>query len=225
VSFPVVARCRYLAQVEDEWEQDHWDANRVIKALKRESFKGFARPQGWRHREPLKQECSHLIDDWFGAWAAGVLADRGLEYAILVGVPSSNVISKDQDDYTACRMIRAIQQQYEKGHAPKRLKGPCWRETMTPTHTGGPRLRVDEYFERLTKLKFNSNPDAVIIDDVRTSGARLRSVAGRLEEGGCTVKAAIVAARTTYNVDEAVWDVPDEEMTPYLEDWSRTPFA
>lgn len=176
------------------WQQDHYNVNKLVKALKGDTVKGFAEflcADGVRRR--FDEATKAVALDIFAVWATHRLLQITNGAVTLIPVPSSSQTAFDQDAAPG-RMGTAT-----AARNPARLKLAKvlrFTEPLLSARKGGSRNRA---FLK-DKLAFRGGTftrPVVLVDDVKTTGNHLLACADVLREAGATVQLGIVAAFAT----------------------------
>ena len=176
------------------WQQGHYNVNKLVKALKGDTVKGFAEflcADGVRRR--FDESTKHIAFDIFAIWAEHRLSQITARPITLVAVPSSTQIDFDQDAPPG-RM--ATTTSARNGARFKVAKVLRFTEPLQSARKGGSRNRA---FLK-DKLAFRGGTftrPVVLVDDVKTTGNHLLACADVLREAGATVELGIVAAFAT----------------------------
>lgn len=181
-----------------KWNDDDWGGNRFVKALKGESFGGYAyiRDNNGVQRR-ITFGLSSLVFRIFGEWAANKIKEEGIGKAYLVPVPSSSctTFGEDAKGLKLCNAIAAHHQQATVSMALR------WKEAKQSAREGGDR---NSYTLR-QNLDVNSDlpkdRPIVLVDDVATTHGHIEACAVALENAGHDVRLALAGAQT-------VWERP-----------------
>lgn len=195
---------------EIEWRRDDYDINKLVKSLKGEQVKGYAKLRGadrvLRHitngdRDPALQ--------YFAAWAERLLGSLDLGRIVLVPIPSSSCTSYRHGG-APFDMANAIQ-----ARMGRQVKVERWLrfvEEMTPSHDGGTRS-VDVLMDAMRVARAEmSGAQVVLVDDVKTTGAHCKASARKLRAFGANVEMAVVAASTVWARHPHPFNVASEDI-------------
>jgi len=177
------------------WRDDDYRANKVVKCVKNESFKGIFHVKigGQKHVFNYSTRAQFLAVLW-PHMAKNILAKIGVN-ASIVPVPNSGATIQDRDDYKTLKYARAIAASSAgKLTAVDALR---WETAQTPQHKGKGRRDPTVRFQNLRLITRPAVP-VILFDDFLTSGASLIAAYWRLEEAGVAPIRAFVIGRQTH---------------------------
>jgi hypothetical protein len=197
------------------WREQDWQANRFVKCVKGEPFKGYIRVSlragERRFDDRTKDELLTLICGSVVRKLAGLRSPAPL---CVVPVPNSGATSRTRSFRTLDLAERIAGMSSDHLVASGALR---WRQRLAPAHEGGPR---DPALLR-DNLIMTKRPDepVVIFDDVLTTGGHMVACCRRLMADGITPLAGLVIGRAVQVQQQKMlgWQ---EELLPVAE----TPF-
>ena len=201
----VFTYCAYLCG--EGWQgspsQDFYNATKFAKALKRQSVNGWAAvpvPIGGATRT-LRDHNRRDAFAWFAEMVHATLPNHFAGPTRLVPVPGSKVTSfNDVMRSSTFEMASAIAARLKNATVEPLL---WWSEAIPSAHhEGGPRDPALLYPKLVLSPLAASQPNCILIDDVKTSGGHLQACEAKLRSAGVPVMYAICAGRTVY--DEAL---------------------
>jgi len=194
------------------WSDAHYRARNIVKAVKREKFKGFS---NWKDKSvPPK---IYRVDDTAAGqraalrlaaiWLARRLLDAGISEADIVPVPSSQHTVLGQE-FTGSRIADELQ----TVHAGMRSR-PILRfcQAQPKTHDSGTR-NPNAIQPHLRSGPVASLRQVILLDDVMTSGGHLQAARRFLANKDVEVAAAVVIARTLWDRPSDMFAIPAEDL-------------
>lgn len=194
---------------EHAWRQADYNINKLVKALKGETFTGYADMKdvnnSWLRITPANSTVAYQL---FGNWANDRLRNLKIQEFVLVPVPSSTCTTY-HDVTTPVRMAQTVLEKVGSQTSIGQWLRFC--EVMPKAHEGGTRNRtvIEE------KLRVSRNVAAsqiVLIDDVKTTGAHLKACANVLRNVGAIVNHVIVAASTSWTPHPTPLQIAPEDL-------------
>lgn len=211
----VVSFCSYFAARNVQWRQEDWDAYKFVQALKGKELNGYGHvPVGGVLRRLSNQNLDSAVQ-WYGTYAAGVLATKKLgPPLIVVPVPNSGCTVRSGTRPKTLRLARAVCEQ--AGGDTKVVDCLRWKRDLgSASKEGGPR-DPETLYKNLAPIEgLPKGSRVVLADDVMTSGGHLRACAAKLRQAGATVVLAICGGRTTYSQDKKAFTISEENLEDY----------
>lgn len=207
------AVCFYRSKSDEwteKWRGSDYRARNLVQAIKGGDFKGYSEFKtvaGVVHRvdsTPNGREVAMAVASW---GLAKKIREAGYENACLIPVPSSDHVDPCAE-FTGSRLAQAIAQKDEGFSVRPAL---FFNEVMVKSSAGGGR-NSNAIQANLRATACDGIANAVLIDDVCTSGAHLKASARFLARRGITVTDAFVIART-------VWEKPDNMFRVAVEEF------
>jgi hypothetical protein len=214
----VHAVCGYRSK-NDEWKESWSKADyrawNLVKALKREAFKGFANWTNTTTNKVVKVENTPegqaVALEVAVAKLVGLFARAGIAEARVVPIPSSQTVCAG-GDYTGARIARRLEQVRPNFQASIGLH---FDEPQPKAHKGGSRRWQDILPHLRGAPPPPGNGPVVLLDDVLTSGGHARACARYLAALGCDVTNIFVVGRTVWARPADMFDMPIEELATW----------
>lgn len=177
-----------------KWRNEDHNVRMLVKAIKREEFRGYARIQDsqrqWQRFDFAEPAGALRL---FADWAMNQLAGIGALPCVLVPIPSSRCTEFAQDT-APMRMALAIQA--ASNNAATVAQWLRFNAVMAASHDGG--RRDQGILEAALVVSPAVQPvSIVLVDDVKTTGAHARACAQVLRRAGATVSLVLVAGSAT----------------------------
>lgn len=195
----------------DPWEDRHYRARNLVKALKCKPFRGysdFGATDGKQYRVDGTAEGQAVALLIAATWVGQKMEATGLQQAFVVPVPSSAHVAPGAE-FTGGRLAIAIMHL-----RPHLVADPAlfFAAPMVPSSEGGGRnSHAVEANLRGGEALYGSSP-IVLLDDVYTTGAHLRGTARYLASLGVQVADAFVVARTVWAEPTNMFQCEAEEV-------------
>lgn len=192
----------------EQWGQSDWDAMKLVQALKGKVVNGYATLQKANGKWIMinTQNTEPAFELW-GEWAAGVLAAKGLDGALLVPVPSSTCLALDQDPKGA----RLADEVAKRANGFKAASLLHWNVEYAKSHEGGPR-DASTLLDNLRILTGLPPARIVLIDDVVTFGGHAVACAQGLRSFGHTVEHVVAVAQTVWTHPPNMWAIAPRDI-------------
>ena len=196
---------------DDPWEDRHYRARNLVKALKCKPFNGYSDFRGtdgkyYRVQDsPAGQEVALLIA---GTWIGKMMEEAGYEHAVVVPIPASDHVAAG-GDFTGGRLAAKIMEL-----RPGLVAAPAlhFATAMAASSAGGGRnSQVVQANLRGGEALLDRGP-IVLLDDVYTTGAHIRGAARYLASLGIQVEDSFVLARTVWQEPANMFQCPVEEI-------------
>jgi hypothetical protein len=182
----------YLTEVEGlTWRQDDYTANKIIKAVKGEEFKGYFDVKiGNQQKRFDKTNIAQFMPVLYQAVGNKIKELIG-NRVTLVPIPNSKATIRDRTDFRTLVHARAIAESI--GNSAGASAALRWRSEKTPAHKGGSR-DPQVHYENLKVMDLPTGA-VVLFDDVLTSGSQIVGACRRLTAAGVEPVFAIVIGR------------------------------
>jgi hypothetical protein len=214
--------CRYLTSVGGTpWRNADWTANKLVKVLKGDTFKGYfdlTLPNGQERR--FTQANAKDVLPVVHAVMAKMVRDAAPNRlpVSLVPIPNSSVTTVGSDAFRTRTLADGIAT--ASGDGIVAVPAIVFTSAQTPSHKGG--SRDPEYLQSQMKLAAKVRTPVILMDDVMTTGAHLIAAARLLREQGIDVLAAVAFAEATPEQEESVFRIKNAplDLDPPQLDWS-----
>ena len=197
---------------DENWTDKHYRARNLVKAVKREAFRGFsnwsitgATPQRLRvddtpegQANALKIACLLL---------AKRLVDAEIDQADVVPVPSSQHV-RIGEEFTGSRISDALQAVHGGMRSRPVLRFATPQQKSHDEGSRNPNLILPH----LRSASVTALKRVVLLDDVMTSGGHLRAARRHLTARGVDVIGAIVIGRTVWERPDDMFNMPAEDL-------------
>ena len=199
-----ISVCRYLTDISGEWSQDHYRARNIVRAIKGDTFNGYAffRVCGVLRR--LDSKNIQTAVDWF--------VDRIAEEVQFTG--KSNTICPIPDSQStpsSTRVFRTLALAVSLAQRMPKLK--VWPHLKFKQPMQRKIRDEDLLFRNLVCTAPIPTGDIVLLDDVCTTGSHARAAQRRLvKEGAEGHISAISVARTMLDPNEVVFGFRCDEL-------------
>jgi hypothetical protein len=210
VTLWVYAVGAYRAEISTDWRDRDYFIRNFVKSLKGEPFKGYSNftIDGKVHQISANDDKpAYLL--WSNLAGARIRDTLKLGKVMLVPVPSS-AQTKFVQDTCPFRMANSI-----AARIPKvAVVGNFLRhKTKQPkAHSEGGTRDPDKIKTTLSCNATDRSRPVVLVDDVMTTGGRLKACAQVLRDHGVTVEHAVVAGRTVWEVIPNPFKVAPEDI-------------
>jgi Phosphoribosyl transferase domain len=203
--------CYYRARSDtwtDKWSGPDYHAFKLVKALKRESFKGYAEISvgGVSHRFENTEKGQKTALGIVARVLQAKILNAGYEDVLVVPVPASSHIDP-KADFTGRRVVSAIAQINPLFVATPAL---YFNELLQKSAGGGGSRNALAIESHLRTTGIGKTKSVILFDDVCTTGGHLKAAARFLAKQGIEVRDAFVVGRT-------VWEKPDNMFKPVAE--------
>jgi hypothetical protein len=187
MSLDNISYCRYLADIRYRWTQENYDVAKIVRAIKEESFKGYADLRVGKSLVRLDPDHRRVATDWFvNQVATETDFSGGIRY--LCPIPDS------QCTPTSTHASRTLVLAEQLSQRIPQLKVWPHLKFCKPM----PRKIRDEelLFSNMVLTARIPNGYVILLDDVCTTGAHARAAQRRLVENGAGNMCAMSVART-----------------------------
>jgi hypothetical protein len=224
VNLSVTHFASYLTTTAVAWRGIDHDASKFIKAIKGKGVNGWATVPVRGESRRLEQNNCSAAKQWFAELAADFLMRERMNPEAkwgLVPFPSSSaVLENEPDSYVSLELSKLLATElkgagFEKVEVVDLIR---WTERRPSAHSEGGARDPQEIFPYLS-LTEGRNPDfqyCVLVDDVLTSGARLRSAAALLTQSHLSVWRGVVAGRTVQFPPTSPFDILTEVLPEFF---------
>jgi len=205
---------RYLTRGSD-WRQEDYNAYKFVRAIKGRSISGYAWIPVGNLQRRLREINKDAALEWFAEMAAPALTGSqpviDLPQPIaLVPVPGSDCTIGSPSAGRTAVLATALAKRIPSAVVWDGLR---WLNAKTPASQGGSR-DPDVLLANLVALGYV--PAAtLLVDDVLTSGAHLRTAAAELASKGSKVYGAVCAGRTVHDQSEPAFGTFINELEPF----------
>lgn len=215
----------YLTTRAVAWRGVDHDASKFIKAIKGKPLNGYATVTVRGHSRRLDQSNRSAAKKWFAQMAADFLISESMNPDAkwgLVPFPSRGaVVLEDEPDSYASRELAELlaTELRAKGYGKVEVADWIrWIERRPSAHDEGGTRDPNEVFPYLILQKPRRTvlEHYVLVDDVLTSGARLRSAAALLAQGKVSAWRALVAGRTVQLQPDKPFEVVTETLPDFF---------
>ncbi len=207
-----VCFCAYLTDISLPWRRGDHNANKFIKAFKREPIKGFANILVGSTWHRLEESNRDSAVDWFGEMASAYIKRKHkVRPLVFAPLPSSKCVANGGIVSPTYRLADAIASRLQGAVVWDGLR---WSKTMTPSHKGGARDTA-YFYKHLVITKTLPHADIVVVDDVLTSGAHMRAVVAKLAEKNGKCSLALCAGRTVSDQVAKPFDLIEEKLEDF----------
>jgi len=223
VSLTVLSFAEFLTDTFQKWRNDDFHANKFTKAVKGESFKGYALVpvRGTRLRLATANRADAVV--WFGQMAADYLVNEvrlnpKASFG-LVPIPSTDAVEGlSFQRFPPRDLANALAKELAKQGIRKIKVFDVlrWTEKMESARKGGPREPSILYPRLKLVGKVIGVNHCILVDDVCTSGGHLQTAAARLRKDGANVPLAVCAARTRQFAVDDPFAASSEELEDYM---------
>ncbi len=205
----VVSVCPYLTDTDVKWRPSDYSANKMVKALKGQSFNGYFQVRIDGKWVSVTNENAERFRPVVHGILAKELCKRVEGSATLVPIPNSHVIAPDSADFRTRALAEGIAEASEGllNCSVALVFGEALAKTHSTQGFRDPRFYRDKY-----QLISKPESPVVLIDDVFTSGAHLVGAAWKLADEGCNVVLAGTWAKSTKEQREPVFQVCEDEL-------------
>lgn len=214
----------YLTRTTREWSDRDFSAMMFIKAIKQTAFNGYGHvpfPDGVSRR--ISAANMHEAPGWFGELAADYTRTRANPAArwSLVPFPSREAVRNGQPSkYVSLGLARCVAASMGGlGYNVVVADVVRWSQRRPSAHDENGSRVPEGVYPYLTMLPgLEPTRHVILIDDVATSGARLRSAAALLRNSlaaGAVVWKALVAGQTVHEQPDDPFAVTEWTLDDY----------
>lgn len=207
------AVCYYRSRSDawtEAWRDADWTAMKLVKAVKRKPFGGFATHNAlgriFRFDSTPAGQATAL--NFAAQRLAALIAQGGYAQTAVIPIPSSDH-TNPATDFTGARLARAIQ-----AVNPAFLAKPVlyFAKAIPKSSEGGGRdSQLVEQTLRAT-ADLATIGSAVLLDDVYTTGAHMRGTYRFLSANGVEVEDVFAVGRTKWDKPSSMFKVETEEV-------------
>lgn len=228
MSLHVTHFASYLTTTFVEWRGIDHDASKFIKAIKGKPLNGWATVNVRGELRRLESANGYQARQWFAELACDFLRSKRMNPNAkwgLVPFPSrSAVVDETPEAFVSLELAELLASELTKSGFKHVVAADLirWSERRPSAHDeGGPRApeQVFQFLQIAAEV-----PDLdhfILIDDVLTSGARLRSAAALLESHLLTVWKGVVAGRSVQFQPDNPFEVTTDELDDYIPNWVK----
>jgi len=191
-----------------EFNDSEWRCQKLIKAYKNKSFKGFFTLKINGSDKYYREEDTRSIVKILNKKIAKKLLTLSDSPVTIVPVPNRQATANIEHDFRTWELARAIASRMDNGSLAVDALRWTKPQNSASEESGTRNSRI-----LVKNLKFSGSLDGpvVLFDDVLTTGGHLKAAAQKLAEHGVNVQFAIVCGRT-------IW----ERSAPMIEWQSET---
>lgn len=185
-----ISYCRYFTDLDVEWENRHFDVRAIVRAIKGETFNGYADLKIGRSWRRLTNSNPELATEWFVD--AVFTQTKFTALTMLVPFPSSQCTRTTSSPSRTLLLAHALAARIPTLGIWDGLR---FREPMQK------KIRDQDVLSKslisLTSVPVDAN--LMILDDVCTTGAHAKAGADVLRKLGASNVQAMSVARTTHD--------------------------
>lgn len=210
-SFPLIPIAAYSIGELQERPQHSWSGLKFVKAIKGQSFNGYADIVVERKWVRLEESNAAEVYGWFAELAAPRVKALGIAPAVIVPVPPSALVVRAPIAGPPWQCATALAQKL----GVRAVDALRWKRPMQSARSGGAR-RASVLYPNLEVIKPSEAGACILVDDVTTSGGHIHACAGALEAAGYEVLAAVVAGKTMRDeIPDHSFNLPNEVAQAY----------
>jgi hypothetical protein len=208
----VVCLCAYLTNVNIQWRDEDYNANKFISALKGEAINGYAKILVGKTWHRLQESNRDSAVDWFGEMAAEYVRQKHKARPLaFVPIPSSKCVAGGKIISSTYPLADAIVSNLQDVSVWDGLR---WSAAKVPAHQGGPR-DPHYFYKNLVIAKKLPDAEIVLVDDMFTSGSHMQAANARLVEKGGKCRLGLCAGRQVTEHVERPFDIIEETLAPF----------
>lgn len=209
ISLENYSYCRFLTNIDNSWNHDHFRAQGIVRAIKGESFNGYRTLQvngGW---QTLTEDNPELAYAWFAEQVATQPKFGSNAPYFLCPMPDSGCTVGSQRSSNTMGLVDALSSRLP---ILQRWDGLRFLREM-PKSRGGMRVDEETLFNAMTLIAPPPEKGLIIIlDDVCTIGSHARAAGRRLLASGAKELCAMSVARTLLDRTEDVFGLKVDSL-------------
>jgi hypothetical protein len=211
MSLSHLSYCRFLTDINTAWQQAHYDARAIVRALKNEQFKGYATLKIRGKWQTLDAAHPEIAVDWFADQVFTTTAFQANAKYSLCPMPDSSCTVTSKRPSKTMRLAEALVTRIPSLSVWDGLRFSRQMPKSSETNMRDTQVLYDAMVCRANL------PDAflIVLDDVCTSGAHAVAAAARLRASGATRISSMSAVRTMLSSDESVFGFRDDPLPTF----------
>jgi predicted amidophosphoribosyltransferase len=211
MSLSVACQAQYLTVQVDQMRSEDHDATFLVKAVK--GLPLSSRQYVWTDvagvRTKISDANKEAALDWFGAWAAGKIAQTfGAKRVVLLPIPSSRTVRASSPNFRTAQMASKVAERCTTAICHPFLR---FKKEQPTTREGASRNPKDIYPELVLTSALPAG-DIILIDDVFTTGGHLIASSWKVGDVGRVVAHGLCCGRTTHARLDNPFEVPSESL-------------
>lgn len=204
--------CYYRAQSDDwtdKWKDQDYAARNLVQAIKGGAFKGYTdvtiNGTGYRIRNDV--EGRRAAYNFASIGIANKMRQLGCTDVAIIPVPSSSHTAPC-DMFTGKRLAESVKSRV----AASEVRAELYFQNAMPKSAQGGGRNQNEILANLRVNDLNGITNAILLDDVYTSGAHIKAATRFLRNLGVEVEHAFVVGRTAWERPDDMFKVESETV-------------
>ena len=194
----------YLTQYDGDRSQGHWNATKMVSAIKGRQFKGYARLKlaDGQTKNYDSESANALATVVLNTLGQSKLPGAVTQPSLLVPIPNHDMTLVSGDDHKIIKTAQAVLNAYNraenKPHNVTLWTGLRWKEVRPEAKSTSGRRSPDVYDGKFGLKSQPTEIPVILFDDVYTSGSQAKAAAKYLADQGVDVTAVVTVAKTTH---------------------------